>query len=114
MQSVCKVRSRPEGFQGHFFWLQLVFWLQTLSGPGVRGGTGQPRTPRRHRTALILVTRAIRLQLWLQLWLQDFPRTAMFFYRFICFISLVTNVTKKSSKSFWDRKPYAISLQGKV
>ena len=31
----------------------------------------------------------------------------MFFYRFGCFISLVTNVTKKSSKSFWDRKPYA-------
>ena len=28
----------------------------------------------------------------------------MFFYRFSCFISLVTNVTKKSSKSFWDRK----------
>ena len=28
----------------------------------------------------------------------------MFFYRFICFVSLVTNVTKKSSKSFWDRK----------
>ena len=28
----------------------------------------------------------------------------MFFYKFICFISLVANVTKKSSKSFWDRK----------
>ena len=28
----------------------------------------------------------------------------MFFYRFSCFISLVTNVTKKSSKSFWDRE----------
>ena len=40
MQSVCKVRSRLEGFQGHFFWLQLVFWLQDLSGPGVHGGAG--------------------------------------------------------------------------
>ena len=28
----------------------------------------------------------------------------MFFYRFICFISLVANVAKKSSKSFWDRE----------
>ena len=26
----------------------------------------------------------------------------MFFYRFSCFISLVANVAKKSSKSFWD------------
>ena len=28
MQSVCKVRSRLEGFQGRFFWIQLGFWLQ--------------------------------------------------------------------------------------
>ena len=28
MQSVCKVRSRLEGFLGRFFWLLLVFWLQ--------------------------------------------------------------------------------------
>ena len=28
----------------------------------------------------------------------------MFFYRFGYFVSLVTNVTKKSSKSFWDRE----------
>ena len=48
-----------------------------------------------------------QLQLQLQIQLQDFPRTAMFFYRFGCFISLVTNVTKKSSKSFWDRKLHA-------
>ena len=34
----------------------------------------------------------------------------MFSYRFSCFSSLVTNVTKKSSKSFWDRKLCAISL----
>ena len=40
MQSVCKVRSRLEGFQGHFFWLLLVFWLQDLSGPGVHGAAG--------------------------------------------------------------------------
>ena len=46
MQSVCKVRSRPEGFQGHFFWLQLVFWLQDLSGPGVHGGTGHHEASR--------------------------------------------------------------------
>ena len=45
-----------------------------------------------------------QLQLQLQLQLQDFLRTAMFFYRFSCFISLVTNVTKKSLESFWDRK----------
>ena len=43
----------------------------------------------------------------LQLWLQDFPRTAMFFYRFIYFISLVANVAKKSSKSFQNGKLYA-------
>ena len=40
MQSVCKVRSRLEGFLGRFFLVQLVFWLQALSGPGVHGGTG--------------------------------------------------------------------------
>ena len=31
----------------------------------------------------------------------------MFFYRFSCFIPLVTNVTKKSLKSFQDRKLHA-------
>ena len=34
----------------------------------------------------------------------------MFFYRFICSSSLVTNVTKKSSKSFQDRELHANSL----
>ena len=40
MKSICKVRSRLEGFLGRFFLVQLVFWLQALSGPGVHGGTG--------------------------------------------------------------------------
>ena len=31
MQSVCKVRSRLEGFLGRFFLVQLVFWLQALN-----------------------------------------------------------------------------------
>ena len=33
-------RSRLEGFLGPFFLVQLVFWLQALSGPGVHGGAG--------------------------------------------------------------------------
>ena len=40
MKSICKVRSRLEGFLGRFFLVQLVFWLQALSGPGVHGGAG--------------------------------------------------------------------------
>ena len=57
MKSICKVRPRLEGFLGRFFLVQLVFWLQALSGPGVHGGTGhheaswRPRRPRRHRTS---------------------------------------------------------------
>ena len=46
MQSVCKVRSRLEGFLGRFFLVQLVFWLQALSGPGVHGGTGHHEASR--------------------------------------------------------------------
>ena len=40
MKSICKVRSRLEGFLGLFFLVQLVFWLQALSGAGVHSGTG--------------------------------------------------------------------------
>ena len=46
MQSVCKVRSRLEGFLGRFFLVQLVFWLQALSGTGVHGGTGHHEASR--------------------------------------------------------------------
>ena len=35
IQTVCKVRSRLEGFLGPFFLVLLVFWLQALSGSGV-------------------------------------------------------------------------------
>ena len=33
MQTVCIGRSRLKGFWGRFFWIQLGFWIQALSGP---------------------------------------------------------------------------------
>ena len=70
MQSVCKVRSRLEGFLGHFFWLQLVFWLQPSADPadtaaqditaplkasrGLMASTGAPQRPGVHCASLEL------------------------------------------------------------
>ena len=129
MQSVCMGKSRPEGFWGRFFWSQLGFWSQAISITGASqhhwsfsvhhwSFSALHRTSRRssrpHEASWRLrrftaqpgfsYTSRFGYSFWLQLWLQDFPRTAMFFYRFICFISLVANVAKKSSKSFWDRE----------
>ena len=60
MQSVCKVRSRLEGFLGCFFLVQLVFWLQALNAmtapaaqdiTGLHGASWRRRASRRHRTS---------------------------------------------------------------
>ena len=67
MKSICKVRSRLEGFLGLFFLVQLVFWLQALNAmaapahhrhheasrgfTGPHGGAGHHGASWRHRTS---------------------------------------------------------------
>ena len=68
MQSVCKVRSRPGEFLGPFFLVQLVFWLQALSGAGHHGASqgltglmaspGAPQRPGVHCAPLELHSQA--------------------------------------------------------